>query len=636
MPIYKNNVKYDFGYQIEDSQCLPYPDTIDNFAKRVNYIDMDNSWLPYMQPVQGQIIFDDEVNRIVRNTWLTPEEYPVKINYRFTGGWNINQIYINNNNTLWGSFGYTWTAGTGFNDGGENHYITFIDELRQSNAGDYDLYHTTSASTLLSWIPNSEVHYFCHYTADNPGYERAAIINALDITDYAGNSQYPGRIYEKIYLNEELHETMRNKWGQEYESHVIDYTAAETQWLDDYFAIKENGSTMCWYEDTLKTVFGKYIQLYKNGTLVGEEPYWMDDYVKTNIGVNLTNSSVVKTGSITIGQLTKNYSITQTAFERTLKFRFNIDVFEDDGWTFDRFSIWPFLAWNWGGDSIGQLYYNERPKFNLSLDMIKLIKYKKASDSNWTVWQKPTSQELLDLANSLTHDPNGTSLSSLFTIQIPESGVYDIEIGYIDTLEVRNAGIDTRPMLFDGMWAYKTNEGIRSIVNHHLDNQQDGANPWLLALDMGDQYAQYVWGDAGIRVKEWNGDVWVDSFSCSNIDKIYDYMGGLRDCNALYKNVSYTNVYRNGGHYDWVNQCTDSLFYNIPERQKGGSWFLSTGGNFTKLYLHPDIYALPNYGFDGTAEEWNNDVLQSFYDRGGQIYELPQNWKTLIPNYIGI
>lgn len=636
MPIYKNNVKYDFGYQIEDSQCLPYPNTIENFAKHVNYIDMDNSWLPYMQPVQGQIIFDEEVNRIVRNTWLTPEEYPVRISYRFTGGWNTNQIYINNNNALWGSFGYTFAGNTGFNDGGENHYITFIDELRQSNAGDYDLYHTTSASTILSWIPNSEVHYFCHYTADNPNYERAAIINALDIIGPGDNVQAPGKIYEKIYLNEELHETMRNKWGQEYESRVIDYTAAETQWLDDYFAIKENGSTMKWYEDTLKTVFGKYIQLYKNGTLVGEEPYWMDDYVKTNIGVNLTNSSVVKTGSLTIGQLTKNYSVTQTAFERTIKYRFNLNVFEEDGWTYDRFAIWPFLMWSWGNDNIHNLYYGETVRFNQTLDMIKTVRYKKASDSNWTVWQKPTAQEMYNLAESLTHSPSDVTLESLFTLQIPESGIYDIEIGYVETRNTRDSGQDTRLMIHDCMYAYKTDEGIRSIVNRNLENQQDGANPWLIALDMGDQYAQYVWGDAGIRVKDWGSDVWVDSYSCSNINKVYEWLGGLRDCNALYKNVSYTNVYRNGGYYDWVNQCTDSLFYNIPERQKGGNWFLSTGGNFTKLYLHPDIYALPNHGFDGTAEEWNNDVLQQFYDRGGQLYELPQNWKTLIPNYIGV
>lgn len=633
MPIYKNNIKYDFGYQIEDCQSLPYPNTIETLTLQNSKLNMDNSWLPYFAITDGAIKigtpdFSGGGSRIwnhaINTVYFEPTDVPVKF---WETGWTnleaVEQLYIDNTNARWGA---SVDAGNAIRFG-NTQYCSFIDKIHIVNSAITSNKYFPEGANIVNWVPNGDVR--CGWVIGKTN----VVLCGTNIQPDNLDTSYGMPL--KIYHNADA--ILTRPFSEAGITCDIQLFEKEyTEWLDNYFTIAQNGTTLNWYEDAITNIYGKYVKLYNNNVVVGEIPYWKYDEITTEIGTNLTDSNVTKTGSITHAGTTKNYSITQTAYERTLKFRFNLNVFEEDDWTYNRFTIWPFLMWDWGNNNMYDLYYNETARFSQTLDMIKIIRYKKASDSNWTVWQKPTVQDLYDLAESLTHLPQETSLESVFTLEIPESGVYDIEIGYIETRDTRNSGQDTRPMIHDCMCAYKTDEGIRRIVNRNLENQQDGENPWLLALDMGDQYTQYVWGDAGLRVKEWGEYIWVDSFSCSNINKIYEYMGGLRDCNPLYKNVSYTNVYRNNGHYDWINQCTDSLFYNIPERQKGGSWFLSTAGNFTKLYLHPAIYALPNYGFDGTAEEWNNDVLQQFYDRGGQIYELPSNWKTLIPNYIGI
>ena len=81
----------------------------------------------------------------------------------------------------------------------------------------------------------------------------------------------------------------------------------------------------------------------------------------------------------------------------------------------------------------------------------------------------------------------------------------------------------------------------------------------------------------------------------------------------------------------WYNSTSRSPF-NYEWAGTDG-WFLNVHG-VEKLYLHPTIYAMTNHGFNGDVTGWESDVLDDFVNNGGEVYELPNNWKTLVPNII--
>jgi hypothetical protein len=107
------------------------------------------------------------------------------------------------------------------------------------------------------------------------------------------------------------------------------------------------------------------------------------------------------------------------------------------------------------------------------------------------------------------------------------------------------------------------------------------------------------------------------------------------------KYLVYNNIDRGEGFYDWINvENWDNtfsnegiLFYVNPERQRFDNWFLGCSVVPHVIYLHPDIYAMTNHGFDDTLTGWEP---WRYSDAGSpEIRELPENWRELVPNYIG-
>lgn len=619
--------EYDIAYQVQSSECLPPPNNIQQMTlSGYSKITMlDNTWLPYFGIQSGQIrIANYAFANLFNSIFVEPTDVPFTMN--FGEMYDGYQLYINNTNARWGM------NDCSFSNVSSTKFTTVIDPATISN--EIHFLHSCGGDTVMAWVPNANIGYFCHRNT-NWGKDRV-IINALDITGRGDKSDESG-IYETIYLNEELHQTMLAKqdstWDTYYEPHVIDYTVNETEWLENYFNIEQNGMTLKWYEDTFTNTGGKYIRLKKNNTTIAELPYWQDDEITTNIGTNLTSSDVTKTGTITYQGTTKNYSVTQQAAVRTIKARIYMNIVEQDGKTYNNFNIWPY-ALNFGmceGD----------PRQSTAINSIKRIRYKKASDSQWSTMTLPTPQELLQRAEDLGYNCYGPF--ELYTLQLQESGYYDIEWCLIPDL----------PNNYDHNWyriCFTNNKVYYDYENHYLESKHnedvyDSNTPWIVAFDAGGQYLGVIdryCDDPYIR----DYDDWqctLDSYSLSDGGQLWDVTsGGI--LTRQVKNVVLNNFHNASGWYNWVRIDSDTLnpdgltvFYNNPTRERldDTNWFMGVYPRCTKLYLHPTIYAMTNHGFDNSVPGWNDWQLDDFLNNGGQLYELPNNWRTLVPNYIG-
>ena len=124
-----------------------------------------------------------------------------------------------------------------------------------------------------------------------------------------------GRKPSKIYANTEFldyidqHQDEYQNWYDNWADLCTPFTYSESQWLDNYFTIVQNGQTLGWYDSTLENIYGKYLILSHNNSVIAELPYWKEGKIVTNIGANMTASTVTKTGTVTYNGVTKSYSV---------------------------------------------------------------------------------------------------------------------------------------------------------------------------------------------------------------------------------------------------------------------------------------------------------------------------------------
>ena len=371
----------------------------------------------------------------------------------------------------------------------------------------------------------------------------------------------------------------------------------------------------------------------KNSTLVAEKCYFKEDELSEGIGVNLSDTSVTKTGSVTVGQTTKTYSVVQGPIIRTLKARIYFNPVTEDGKDFNNFCIWPFLFDTGVRDSRLLPFVNS----------IKKIRYKAASASTWTDAHVYTYAELVQRAISLGGD---IAMTEAYTLQITTAGYYDIEWMY-DAALLKNTSWDDwnwpHPCLTDAKTYYNYEENYRETK---LREDMDLTDPWIAAIDFGNQYVNNVspiWSDIYIRDWDSNPRMETVSFGPTTVPQDTLLLSGILTRGLKY--LVYNNLDNPFGNNiigidNWDNKFSDEgiIFYNCSTRQPFNDWWLGVGtGNriAATIYLHPDVYALTNHGFDNTVTGWDDGKYNEMINQGIQFLELPTNWRTLIPNYIG-
>lgn len=630
MPIYKNNVKYDFGYQIEDNECPQNPNTIERLSDNSGkYLALDNTWLPYLTIQAGEYLFNSNNKLGSFNALkLIPDDVPVGCYFEsganFPQDVNSSQILIDNRNARWGAAHLTGADVNLLN-------LAIIDE---QFTGYTQWAHSGDIKTRLLWLPNGTISNVCHWTPENNS--GIAIINALNMGGVAGGDN-PSKIYETIYLNEELHQKMLDEssfdWITYYEPRTVEYAADETEWLEDYFVIDQDGQTINWYDNILTGEIGKYIRLMKNSTLVAEKCYFKEDELSEDIGVNLTDTAVTKTGSVTVGQTTKTYSVVQGPIMRTLKARIYFNPTTEDGKDFNNFCIWPFYFDTGVSES----------RFLPFVNSIKKIRYKAASASNWTDAHVYTYTELVQRARSLGGD---IAMTEAYTLQITTAGYYDIEWMY-DAALIKNTSWD------DGNWPHPCLTDAKTYYNYEEHYRETKwredmylSDPWIASIDFGDQYVNYVSSYAtDIYLREWDDNPRMEtvSFGSANVPSNTSLLSGILTRGLKYLvyndlNNPYGCNIINIENWDSKFSNEGILFYNCSTRQPFNDWWLGigTGGRIAAtIYLHPDVYALTNHGFDNDVNGWNEDKYNEMINQGIQFLELPSNWRELVPNYIG-
>lgn len=629
--VYKNGIPYDISYQVTDKDCPEIPNTIERLSDNSGkFLVLDNSWLPYLTIRAGEYLFDS-YNRL--NSFdtikLIPNDVPAGCQLDLGGArldqnTKSSQILIDNRNARWGAVHLT----------GADTNLLNLAVIDEKFTGYTQWAHSGDIKTRLLWIPNGTISNVCHWTPENN--TGIAIINALNMGGVAGGDN-PSKIYETIYLNEELHQKMLDEasfeWITYYEPRTIEYAADETEWLEDYFVIDQDGQTVNWYDNILTGEIGKYIRLMKNSTLVAEKCYFKEDELSEDIDVNLSDTAVTKTGSVTVGQMTKTYSVVQGPIIRTLKARIYFNPVTEDGKDFNNFCIWPFYFDTGVRDS----------RFSQFVNSIKKIRYKAASASAWTDAHVYTYAELVQRAESLGGD---IAMTEAYTLQITTPGYYDIEWMY-DAALLKNTSWDDwnwpHPCLTDAKTYYNYEEHYRETKWREDMYLTD---PWIASVDFGDQYINNVsinWNDIYLREWDDNPNMETFSFGQATVPQNGFVLSGIltRGLKYLvYNNVSnpYGCNFINIENWNSTFSNEGTLFYNCSTRQPFNDWWLgiNTGTRIAAtIYLHPDVYSLTNHGFDNTVNGWNEDKYNEMLNQGIQFLELPSNWKTLIPNYIG-
>lgn len=621
--------EYDVAYQVQSGESLPKPNTIERLSDGSGkYLTLDNTWLPYLTVRAGEYLFDsnDRLNSF-DTIKLIPDDVPAGCQLDLNGAAlaqdvNSSQILIDNRNVRWGAAHLT---GAMIN----LLYLAIIDE--EFN-GWSQWAHSGTIKTRLLWLPNGTIQNVCHWTPENN--TGIAIINALDMIGLGDNASI---VYETIYLNEELHQKMIDEaspvWIDNFEPHTVEYAADETEWLEDYFVIDQNGQTLNWCDNILTGDIGKYIRLMKNSTLVAEKCYFKEDELSEDIGINLTDTAVTKTGSVTVGQTTKTYSVVQGPIMRTLKARIYFNPTTEDGKDFNNFCIWPFYL-------DAGVSYEWFPGF---VNSIKKIRYKAASASTWTDAHVYTYPELRQRAESLGGD---IAMTEAYTLQITTPGYYDIEWMY-DAALLKNTswgdGNWPHPCLTDAKTYYNYEENYRETK---WREDMDLTDPWIAAIDFGNQYVNNVstnWSDIYLRDWDSNPRMETVSFGPTTVPQNTSLLSGILTRGMKY--LVYNNISNPYGCNlinieNWDNKFSDEgiIFYNCSTRQPFNDWWLGVGtGNriAATIYLHPDVYALTNHGFDNTVTGWDDGKYNEMINQGIQFLELPTNWRTLVPNYIG-
>ena len=626
--------EYDVAYQVQTGECPAVPNGIEKVNDTSSFdvkFKVDSSWLPYFTVTDAEIKIGkrwsgkDYSNtnfwNIVQELWFEATDVPVNIAGEMTG---MEQLYIYNN-ARWGQISRTNDSYT-FSS---CKYVTIKDNNEDASYGGY--YFPGVKETYCLWIPNGTA--ITHSEGSYNSQIKNIVYCGKNITV---NNNDNSSADSTIYYNEDaiLSSTFEDA---NFTGTVIPFAKDETEWLENYFNIEQDGESVEWYEDTISNDYGKWIRLKKNNATLGTLMYWKDGEIEEEIGTNLTNSSVTKTGSITLGDTTKTYSITQKPIERTVRARMYFNPVEEDGKMFNNFCVWP-VDWQFGVAEAG---------VSSILNCIQRIRYKAAGDTTWTNMSLPTVEELkIKSTNIAGHD--NENIIALYTLEINTAGYYDVEWTYYPE-KLWNLGKSgnndcARFGFMDRKYYYDTvNHYYEQKINEdmYLEN-----TPFVMSIDLGQQWctksAGVVGAGANIYIRDWDDNPRMETLSIgpsSTAAINSSILEGMMSRGLKY--LVYNNLYRGEGHYFFVN-CDNFdnkfsnegiLFYVTPERQRFDDWFLGCSAAPHIIYLHPDIYAMTNHGFDDTLTGWE----QWRYEGVGspEIRELPANWRTLVPNYIG-
>jgi hypothetical protein len=622
--------EYDIAYQVQGQDCPDMPNTLDliNTYEPGLKTRIDSTWLPLLKAVDGEIrigTVDGYPNTAiwssVNEIFLEPTDIPVTVYGRLSGA---EQIYIYNQ-AQWGIF-----TNEGREPYSQNAKRIFIrdDQATRGVGNDTTPDHATGLYAV--WVPNTRANI-----ASVDGWLLACkqiVVCAKEVWLWRGNfDQAQSQI---LYYNDDT--VFVDNTDQTYKGTLVPFAKAETEWLDDYFNIEQDGHTIEWYEDTISNGYGKYVRLKKNNVKVAELMYWKDGEIEEEIGENLTDNTITRTGSITVGDLTKTYSITQKPITRTVKARMYFNPVEQDGKMFNNFCMWPFMA-NFSASS----------EWSPLVQYIIKIRYKAVGSSTWTEMTLPTADELIQKSYQVA-GYDWAYIIDMYTTEINTPGYYDVEwiynpelyslIDHFDTSQCQLT-FTNRKMYYD--YTNHTYE-VKANEDTYLEN-----TPFVVSLDYGKQYADKVIGKHdnvdNFTIRDWddNYNPKMETLSigpCTAQPNAVLFTGMMT---RGLKYLVYNNIDRGEGFYDWVGveerNSTFSnegiLFYVNPERQRFDDWFLGCSAAPHIIYLHPDIYAMTNHGFDDTLTGWE----QGKYSAAGspEIRELPTNWRELVPNYIG-
>lgn len=700
MPIYKNNVKYDFGYQVDTGECHcdAHPNTLEKIGSREEEgyaapFEVDNSWLPYIQITSGEVNFANRpfIN-CIKTLYIASNDVPVKFSYTEDMA-TVEQYYINNNACRWGSVGHEdalrdWCGREDmYRSKAQNRtFGTFIDEQTTQWT---EMLHTIRALVKICWVPNGNVGSLAH--GGTRQLDRSVVINASDITGPGAYTE--DNVPEYIYLTDTLYENLFNgknndwkqNWDLYFDDKVITYDATETEWLENYFTLNTNKVDYPWYTSQITCYYGKYIRLKEDNSVVAELPYWRQDKKFVDVEPNLTNQNVTRQVSVTFNGETKTEELTLGPAEPTMTVRMYINT---ENGQYDMFSLWPFrfsdYCSNWSDDWTRQDFSDSDVMRSQAMySLIKKIRYKYVGDSEWT---DVTLPEYKDIVYSAYNDHSSQNRIEWWpAVQLTQDGYIDIEYYFSFNKYVKLYDKDGTTYLYmmnlgrDAGWSasrfynnkYKSQEPWNTSVDVDVNNTE---TPWIKSFDISKQYWNWFFHDLSVDdATKYIGD---PAYGRNIRTASYHDFKYLRnsDQNWLMANGWYTGVtdivmdnltisrHENKNFWNTDNDGSRdylTVWYVNPVRQPFNDWFLGVNPRPKVVYLHPTIYNMMNHGFisgcyeyegeyncwddhdpdyntfKGIPEGWNYTRLQQFLEDGGEIRELPQNWKELVPDYLG-
>lgn len=633
--VYKNGIPYDISYQVTDKECLEIPNTLENVTLHSSdaKLKIDNSWLPYFGIEEGTIKIG-QTNNVATNFWsvvndicLAPTDVPIGTSDEGWSSFNATeQIYINNSLARWtGSFSEGQPVQTSV-----EKRSAFIDTHNEAESRWLANAYHDNCPMIVSYVPNGTAFYGGPHGTN----QDVHIICGNKITVYG---IWENRQPNVIYYNDNADFEGTTFADAGYTCHTISFDDSETQFLDNYFNVSQDGKTFPWYTDEISNEYGKYIRLSKNETKLVEECIYSYENFVIPIEQNLTDTAVVRTGTYTKGDTTKTYNITLEPIKRTVKARMYFNPVEQDGKMYNNFCMWPFnLNFNANDDNWNRIVQ----------DIIK-IRYKAVGDTTWTDMTLPTAAELQQKSMNVAGHV-GVQIIDLYTTEINTAGYYDVEwMYYADNIYSR---LDTWDPS-QSQWVFSDRKMWYDYTNHTYEVKENEDmylenTPFVISMDYGKQYAADGVGKHGyteyFSIRNWDDNPRMETLSIgptANAGAGRQLFNGMMARGLKY--LVYNNIERGNGHYDYIYcENWDStfssqgiLFYNMPERQRFDSWFLGCSTVPHIIYLHPDIYAMTNHGFDDTVAGWES---WKYSEVGSpELRELPTNWRELVPNYIG-
>lgn len=631
--------EYDIAYQVEGQECPDVPNSLENVTLHSSdaKLKVDNSWLPYFGIEEGTIKIGQTNNaatdfwNVVNDICLAPTDVPVGTS---SAGWSrfnkAEQIYINNSLARWaGSF----STGEPVQTSSEKRSVLIDTHNGAVSRWLGNTYHD-NCPMVVSYVPNGTAVY------------GGPLGTNQDVHIVCGNKITVNGIWENrqpnvIYYNDNADFEGTTFADAGYTCQTISFDDSETQFLDNYFNISQDGETLPWNTEEISNEYGKYIRLSKNDTKLVEECIYSYENFVIPIEQNLTDTAVVRTGTYTKGDTTKTYSITLEPIKRTVKARMYFNPVEQDGKMYNNFCMWPFNA-NFGvNDS----------SWNQLVQYIVKIRYKAVGSSTWTDMTLPTAEDLKQKSLQVS-GWDGVDIINLYTAEINTTGYYDVEWMYypneLYSLIDQWDGSQSQWVFTNRkIWYDYTNTtyDVKANEDLYLEN-----TPFVVSMDFGKQFTAEGQSKHGyteyFTIRDWDDsqktNAGMETLSIGPCDAARDrnmLNGGL--LSRYLKYLVYNNIQRGEGTYNWIN-CENwdnvfnnegILFYVTPERQSFDDWFLGCTVAPHIIYLHPDIYALDNHGFDDTITGWES---WRYSDAGSpELRELPTNWRTLVPNYIG-